>query len=80
MDIKIQVGISWLWFFPGVSISISFMRANLLSLGVIVEIEGSIRKMQKRALFHYKKKLKRTPLIWPPPMEPLYIFVFKKKF
>ena len=29
--------------------------------GVILETEGSIQKMQKGALFHYKKVKKATP-------------------
>ena len=41
-------------------------RANLHSLGVIVETDGSIWKMQKRALFHYKKVKKGTPNLTSP--------------
>ena len=33
--------------------------------GFILEAEGSIQKIQKRAIFT-TKKLKRAPLIWPP--------------
>ena len=74
MDIK--KSLDYYFFQAFLSQGISFMRVNFPSLRVIVETEGSIRKMQKRALFHYKnkEKLKRAPLIRPPPMEPLYIF------
>ena len=77
IHIKIEVGISWLWFFPEVSISRYIFHegngnnVNMHSLGVIVETEGSIWKMQKKAFFTTKKKLKGAFLIWPPPMEPL---------
>ena len=78
MDINIQVDISGLSFFPGISIYIFFMRINWHSSGII---QGQHpEKMQKRALFHYKKKLKMAPLILPPPIEPLYIIFFRKIF
>ena len=35
--------------------------------GVILETDGSIRKIQKGHLF-ITKKLKRAPIIWPPSM------------
>ena len=35
--------------------------------GVILETEGSVQKMQKRALFSYSR-VKRAPLVWPLPM------------
>ena len=39
--------------------------------GVIVETKGSVHKMQKRALFHYKKVKKGTPNLTSP-----YIYGF----
>ena len=37
-------------------------RTHVKIAGVILETESSVRKIQKRALFHYKK-IKRAPLI-----------------
>ena len=41
--------------------SITVLHDLLRVSGVIVETEGSVRKMQKRALFYYKKVKKGTP-------------------
>ena len=35
--------------------------------GITLETEGSVQKIQKGGFFT-TKKLKRAPLIWPPPM------------
>ena len=40
--------------------------------GVIVETEGSIRKMQKRALFHYQKVKKGTTNLTSPYVHSLF--------
>ena len=54
------------------------MSLNILQPGVIVETEGSIWKMQKRALFHYKKSKKDTPNLTFPCVHSLFtIFLIK---
>ena len=46
--------------------SITVLHDLLRVSEVIVETEGSVRKMQKRALFHYKKVKKGTPSLTSP--------------
>ena len=54
------------------------MSLNILQSGVIVETEGSIWKMQKKALFHYKKSKKGTPNLTFPCVHSLFtIFLIK---
>ena len=49
--------------------------------GVIVETEGNVRKMQKRALFHHKKIKKDTPNLTSPYVHSLFtIFLIKQVF
>ena len=49
--------------------------------GVIVETEGSVRKMQKRVLFHYKKVKKDAPNLASPYVHSLFtIFLIKQIF
>ena len=43
-----------------------FSRKMLLMSGVVLETEGSIRKIQKRALFHYKLVKKGLPNLTSP--------------
>ena len=48
---------------------------------VIVETEGSIRKMQKRSRFHYKKVKKGTPNLTSPYLHSLFTnFLIKQIF
>ena len=46
--------------------SITVLHDLLRVSEVIVETEGSVRKMQKRALFYYKKVKKGTPNLTSP--------------
>ena len=47
----------------------------------IVETEGSVRKIQKRALFHYKKVKKGTPNLTSPYVHGLFTnFLIKQIF
>ena len=48
--------------------------------GVILETEGSIWKMQKRALFHYKTVKKGTPNLISPYVHGLFATVWIKQF
>ena len=47
--------------------------------GVILETEGSIRKIQKRALFYYKTVRKGTPTLTSPYVHGLFIIVSIKQ-
>ena len=46
----------------------------------ILETEGSVQKIQKRALFHYKKVKKGTPNLTSPFIHSLLTIVLIKKF
>ena len=43
--------------------------------GIILETEGSVRKIQKRLLFHYKKVKKGNPNLTSPYVHSLIIIV-----
>ena len=47
--------------------------------GVILETEGSAWKIQKRALFHYKKVKKGTPYLTPPYVHNLFTIALIKQ-
>ena len=47
--------------------------------GVILETEGSVRKTQKRAFFHYKTVKNGTPNLTSPYTHGLFTIVFMKK-
>ena len=47
---------------------------SVATLGVILGTEGSVWKIQKKALFHYKKVKKGTPNLTSP-----YAYKFLKK-
>ena len=47
--------------------------------GVILETEGSVQKIQKRALFHYKKIKKGTPNLKSPYDHSLFTIVLIKQ-
>ena len=55
----------------GVSIKVSLT-------GIILETEGSVRKIQKRALVHYKKIKKGTPNLTSPYVHSLFTIVLIK--
>ena len=56
-------------------------RGLILTTGVIVETGGSVRKMQKRTLFHYRKVKKGTPNLTFPYVHSLFtIFLIKQIF
>ena len=64
-----------------VQVQIFFFEDSLSSFvtsGVIVETEGSVRKMQKRALFHNKVK-KGTPNLTSPYFHSLFIIFLMKQ-
>ena len=49
--------------------------------GVVLETEGSVRKMQKRTLFHCKKVKKGTPNMTSPHVHNLFtIYLIKQIF
>ena len=65
-----------------VQVQIFFFEDSLSSFvtsGVIVETEGSVRKMQKRALFHNKKVKKGTPNLASPYFHSLFIIFSMKQ-
>ena len=47
--------------------------------GVILETEGSVRKIQKRALFQYKKVKKGTPNLTSPYIHSVFTIVLIKQ-
>ena len=47
--------------------------------GIILETEGSIRKIQKRVFFQYKKVKKGTPNLTSPYVYSLFTLVFIKQ-
>ena len=84
MDIKIQVGISWLWFFPGVSISrYIFHEGKFAQFGDYFRNWGQHLEDAKKGNFSLqkqKKKVKRgTPNLTSPYGASLYFFLRKKK-
>ena len=52
---------------------------NKLVAGVILEIEGSVQKIQKRPLFHNKKVKKGTPNLTSPYGHSLLTIILIKK-
>ena len=55
------------------------MPEKIGSTGVILETEGSVWKIQKRALFHYKKIKKGTPNLTSPYDHSLFTIVLIKQ-
>ena len=58
------------------------MLVYLILLGrseIILETEGSVRKIQKRALLHYKKVKKGTPDLASPYLRSLFTIVLIKQ-
>ena len=55
------------------------MRLKTPKPGVILETEGSVRKIQKRALFHYKTVKKGTPNLTSPFVHGLFTIVLMKQ-
>ena len=51
----------------------------ILILGVILETKGSVRKIQKRALFHYKTVKKGTPNLISRYLYGLFTIVLTKQ-
>ena len=47
--------------------------------GIILETEGSVQKILKRALFHYKKVKKGTPNLTSPYVYSLFTIVLIKQ-
>ena len=47
--------------------------------GIILETEGSVQKILKGALFHYKKVKKGTPNLTPPYVHSLFTIVSIKQ-
>ena len=47
--------------------------------GVILESEGSVQKIQKRALFQYKKVKKGTPNLTSPYVHSIFTIVLIKQ-
>ena len=47
--------------------------------GVTLETEGSFRKIQKRALFHYEKVEKGTPNLISPGVHSLFTAILMKQ-
>ena len=47
--------------------------------GVILETEGSVQKIQKKALFHYKKVKKSIPNLTSPYVHSLFTIVLIKQ-
>ena len=47
--------------------------------GVILETEGSVQKIQKRALFHYKKVKKGTLILTFPYVHTFFTIVLIKQ-
>ena len=56
----------------------SWNRKYWTNTGVILETEGSIWKIQNRALFHYKKVKKGTPNLTSPYVHSLFTIVLIK--
>ena len=57
------------------------LEQKVISTGVTVETEVSVQKMQKRALFQYKKVTKGTPNLTSPYVYSLFtIFLIKQIF
>ena len=54
-------------------------KRKITLTGVILETGGSVQKIQKRALFHYKKVLKGTRNFTSPCVNSLFTIVWIKQ-
>ena len=65
---------------PQVCSALAWLQAqNDHRSGVILETEGSVRKIQKRSLFHYKTVKKGTPNFTSPYVYDLFTIVLRKQ-
>ena len=57
----------------------SLLKTTTKKSGIVLETEGSIRKIQKRALFHYSKVKNDTPNLTSPYVHSFFTIVLIKQ-